>query len=166
MEDQAITTGSSAAEQRLKVGVGSTGGKSTKHVKLRSIVRKGKKKDGKGGPGIPSPLLPQGLGASPMGGASAPSPLPMGGSYSPLGQMSGMTPPQGASSIGSMLQGGGAPLPMGGTSTASKPMMAPPIANKPHNKKGLGKIVRPKSAKMKKLKSILGKGKKSPKFVL
>lgn len=167
MDDSATTTTTSALEQRLKVGVGSSTGKSMKskkHSKLRGMVKG--KKDGKGGPGVPSFLQPSGGAPSPMGAPMPASPLPMGGSYSPLGNVGTMTPPQGAGSIASAMSapaGPASPLPMGGT---AKPManMMPAIANKPH-KKGLGKIIKPHAPKMKKLKSMLAKSsKKAPVF--
>lgn len=74
-ESGLITTGTSAAEQRLKVGVGSSGGKSVKKNKLKNMIG-ALKKDGKGGPGAVNPLAGSAAGAfAPMNQMSAANPM-------------------------------------------------------------------------------------------
>jgi hypothetical protein len=136
-DTSAISTATSASEGRLKVGVG---GKAAKKSKLHSLIKK-YKKDGKGGPGMMPPIMPD-----PMDPRAANPQMPPTG-MSPM-SMPGMPP--------SMPAGMPGMVPPGVGPTAETPAMRPPkTTNKPHKSTRGSVTNRPKTAKGLKKMGIL-----------
>ena len=168
-ESGLITTGTSAAEQRLKVGVGSSGGKSVKKNKLKNMIG-ALKKDGKGGPGAVNPLAGSAAGAfAPMNQTSAANPM-MGnklnvGNPAANAMMSAAMSPRPASTMPG-LSGGAQGTPvmppttpaMGGPSQSPLPGLMASISKGTPAPSPLGMMMKPTGTKKGSKGSTLSRG--------